>query len=55
MIIDKNSNTTTSTKKSTTQPIESDEKITSLDEQTLDKKTIEENLQKLANRQKGKR
>jgi len=53
MIIDKNSNTTTSTKKSTTQPIESDEKITSLDEQTLDKKTIEENLQKLANRQKG--
>jgi len=53
MIIDKNCNTTTSTKKSTTQPIESDEKIPSLDEPALDKKTIEENLQKLANRQKG--
>jgi len=53
MIIDKNSNTTTSTKKSTSQPIESDEKNPSLDEQPLDKKTIEENLQKLANRQKG--
>merc|ERR1712156_834801 len=52
MIIDKNSNTTTSTKKSTTQPIESTENILSGDE-PLDEETILANRQKLMSKKKG--
>ena len=52
MIIDKNSNTTTSTKKSTAQPIESTENIPSGDE-PLDEETLLANRQKLMSKKKG--
>jgi len=52
MIIDKNSNTTTSTKKSTTQPIESTENIPSRDE-PLDEETLLANRQKFMSKKKG--
>ena len=52
MIIDKNSNTTTSTKKSTAQPIESTENIPSGDE-PLDEETLFANRQKLMSKKKG--
>merc|ERR1712156_1368960 len=52
MIIDKNSNTTTSSKKSTTQPSEPAENIPSGDE-PLDEETLLANRQKLMSKKKG--
>merc|ERR1719225_2121526 len=52
MIIDKNSNTTTSTEKSTTQPIEPTENIPSGNE-PLDEETLLANRQKLMSKKKG--